>query len=175
MRLNKKVAVVAGGGDRGDGAAHPSSRVREADARVPLRHRGARRPPVPCVGDRDTQCRHDGERRHTGLHAPLPSELSGGEQQRVAIAGALVSEPALVLADEPTGNLDSHTTVEVMALFQQLNDQGITMVVVTHEPDVAAYATRIVEMGDGQILRDRPVASRHRAARDLEESNRSAA
>ena len=87
----------------------------------------------------------------------LPSELSGGQQQRVAIARALVAEPALVLADEPTGNLDSHTTIEVMALFQQLNDQGITIVVVTHEPDVAAYATRIVEMRDGQIVRDQPV------------------
>jgi putative ABC transport system ATP-binding protein len=105
----------------------------------------------------------------------LPSELSGGQQQRVAIARALVSEPALVLADEPTGNLDSHTTIEVMALFQQLNRQGITMVVVTHEPDVAAYATRIVEMRDGQILRDEAVTGRHDAARDLEERDRSAA
>ena len=105
----------------------------------------------------------------------LPSELSGGQQQRVAIARALVSEPALVLADEPTGNLDSHTTIEVMALFQQLNQQGITIVVVTHEPDVAVYATRIVEMRDGRILRDQPVASRHSAARDLEERDRSAA
>jgi putative ABC transport system ATP-binding protein len=98
----------------------------------------------------------------------LPNELSGGQQQRVAIARALVSEPALVLADEPTGNLDSHTTVEVMALFQQLNEQGITMVVVTHEPDVAVYATRIVQMRDGQILHDDPVTNRHSAARDLE-------
>ena len=98
----------------------------------------------------------------------LPNELSGGQQQRVAIARALVSEPALVLADEPTGNLDSRTTIEVMALFQQLNQQGITIVVVTHEPDVAAYATRIVEMRDGRILRDEPVTNRHDAATDLE-------
>ncbi len=105
----------------------------------------------------------------------LPSELSGGQQQRVAIARALVSEPALVLADEPTGNLDSHTTIEVMALFQQLNHQGITIVVVTHEPDVALYATRVVEMRDGEILSDRPVTGRHSAAGDLEERDRSAA
>ena len=104
-----------------------------------------------------------------------PSELSGGQQQRVAIARALVTEPALVLADEPTGNLDSRTSVEVMALFQQLNAQGTTIVVVTHEPDIAAYATRIVRMRDGRILSDEPVADRHDAARDLEELDRSAA
>ena len=104
-----------------------------------------------------------------------PSELSGGQQQRVAIARALVTEPALVLADEPTGNLDSRTSIEVMALFQQLNAQGITIVVVTHEPDIAAYATRIVRMRDGRILRDEPVTDRHDAARDLEELDRSAA
>ena len=104
-----------------------------------------------------------------------PSELSGGQQQRVAIARALVTEPALVLADEPTGNLDSRTSVEVMALFQQLNAQGTTIVVVTHEPDIAAYATRIVRMRDGRILSDELVADRHDAARDLEELDRSAA
>jgi putative ABC transport system ATP-binding protein len=97
----------------------------------------------------------------------LPSELSGGQQQRVAIARALVTEPALVLADEPTGNLDSRTTIEVMALFQELNEQGITIVVVTHEADVAVFATRIVEVRDGQIVRDEPVKDRHSAARDL--------
>ncbi len=105
----------------------------------------------------------------------LPNELSGGQQQRVAIARALVAEPALVLADEPTGNLDSHTTMEVVALFQHLNRQGITIVVVTHEPDVAVYATRIVAMRDGQILSDQPVTNRRSAARDLEERDRSAA
>jgi len=96
-----------------------------------------------------------------------PSELSGGQQQRVAIARALVTSPTLLLADEPTGNLDSHTTVEVMALFQELNDQGITIVLVTHEPDVAQYAKRIVEVKDGHIRRDHPVLNRRRAADDL--------
>jgi putative ABC transport system ATP-binding protein len=105
----------------------------------------------------------------------LPSELSGGQQQRVAIARALVTEPALVLADEPTGNLDSRTTIEVMALFQQLNDQGITIVLVTHEPDVAAYATRIIEVRDGEIVRDQPVANRRNAQQDLQERDKRAA
>jgi putative ABC transport system ATP-binding protein len=96
-----------------------------------------------------------------------PSELSGGQQQRVAIARALVTDPALVLADEPTGNLDTRTTVEVMALFQELNDQGITIVLVTHEPEVAVYAKRIVEVRDGRIVRDEPVKNRRAAAGDL--------
>ena len=98
-----------------------------------------------------------------------PSELSGGQQQRVAIARALVTEPALVLADEPTGNLDSRTTIEVMALFQELNEQGITIVLVTHEPEVAVYAKRIVEVRDGRIVRDEPVRNGRKAAHDLVE------
>ena len=105
----------------------------------------------------------------------VPSELSGGQQQRVAIARALVTEPALVLADEPTGNLDSRTSMEVMALFQALNEQGITILVVTHEQDIAAYATRIVLMRDGQVLSDQPVANRRNAVQDLLERDRTAA
>ena len=96
-----------------------------------------------------------------------PSELSGGQQQRVAIARALVTEPTLLLADEPTGNLDSRTSVEIMALFQELNDQGITVLLVTHEPDIAQYARRIVEVRDGRIIRDEPVTDRRIAADDL--------
>ena len=98
-----------------------------------------------------------------------PSELSGGQQQRVAIARALVTEPALLLADEPTGNLDSRTTIDVMALFQELHAQGMTIVLVTHEPEVAQYATRIVEVRDGRIKRDVPVAAPRHAAQDLAE------
>jgi putative ABC transport system ATP-binding protein len=90
----------------------------------------------------------------------LPNQLSGGQQQRVAIARALVNEPAVLLADEPTGNLDSRTSIEVMGVFQKLNDAGITIIMVTHELDIAAYTRRNVVMRDGQIISDKPVERR---------------
>jgi putative ABC transport system ATP-binding protein len=93
-----------------------------------------------------------------------PGELSGGQQQRVAIARALVTSPALLLADEPTGNLDSRTSIEVMALFQALNDEGVTVLLVTHEHDIAEYAKRIIELRDGLIIRDEAVMTRRIAA-----------
>jgi len=94
-----------------------------------------------------------------------PSQLSGGQQQRVAIARALVNDPAVLLADEPTGNLDTRTSVEILVLLQQLNRQGITIVLVTHEPDIAAYASRVLTFRDGLLLRDKPVDAPRDAAR----------
>jgi putative ABC transport system ATP-binding protein len=96
-----------------------------------------------------------------------PSRLSGGQQQRVAIARALVNQPAIVLADEPTGNLDSRTSVEVMAVFQELNARGHTIILVTHESDVAHYTRRIIELRDGRILRDQVLDRYRDAASDL--------
>ncbi len=99
-----------------------------------------------------------------GLGARLdhhPSQLSGGQQQRVAVARALVTNPALILADEPTGNLDSQVSAEVMSLFQRLNLRGLTVVLVTHESDIAAYAKRVVRMRDGHVMHDsQPDAAR---------------
>lgn len=98
----------------------------------------------------------------------MPNQLSGGQQQRVAIARALVTEPSIVLADEPTGNLDSRSGVEVMAFLQDLNDSGITIVLVTHDAHVADHAQRVVEIKDGRIISDRPVAGRIDARVELE-------
>jgi len=89
-----------------------------------------------------------------------PNELSGGQQQRVAIARALVTNPVLLLADEPTGNLDSKTSQEVISLFQALNNEGVTILLVTHEPEIAEYARRTIELRDGKIIRDEPVMQR---------------
>jgi putative ABC transport system ATP-binding protein len=94
----------------------------------------------------------------------FPSQLSGGQQQRVAIARALVNRPSILLADEPTGNLDSRTSVEIMDVFQALNDQGLTIVLVTHEPDISRFARRTLLFRDGKIRRDEVVADRPRAA-----------
>ena len=93
-----------------------------------------------------------------------PAKLSGGQQQRVAIARALVTEPLMLLADEPTGALDTATSEDIMGIFQRLNDDGITVVVVTHEPDVAEYATRRILFRDGRVIEDAPVTNRRRAS-----------
>ncbi len=103
--------------------------------------------------------------RRQGNHHP--SQLSGGQQQRVAIARALVNNPSILLADEPTGNLDSHTSVEIMEVFQKLNDDGLTIVLVTHEPDVAQFAKRSIYFRDGKIRRDEFTKNRPLAAEIL--------
>jgi putative ABC transport system ATP-binding protein len=97
----------------------------------------------------------------------MPNQLSGGQQQRVAIARALVNDPSIILADEPTGNLDSRTSVEVMEIFQQLNDRGITILLVTHESDIAEYAKRNVVFSDGRVKKDFAVANRRQANEQL--------
>jgi putative ABC transport system ATP-binding protein len=96
-----------------------------------------------------------------------PNQLSGGQQQRLAIARALVNRPELVLADEPTGNLDTRTSIEIMGLFQELNDTGITLVMVTHELDIAAYCKRIVVMRDGQVISDTQNENRRVARQEI--------
>jgi len=100
-----------------------------------------------------------------GREGHYPSQLSGGQQQRVAIARALVTNPAILLADEPTGNLDSRTSVEIMGIFQELNDDGKTVVLITHEPDIAQHAKRVVHVRDGKIEKDERV-QQHRIARE---------
>ena len=115
--------------------------------------------------------RHDHQRglealRRVGLEDRahhVPSQLSGGEQQRVAIARSLINDPELLMADEPTGNLDTRTGETIMAILETLNDSGMTVVMVTHEDDIAHHATRIVRLRDGQLLSDEPVTDRLRA------------
>ena len=97
----------------------------------------------------------------------FPSQLSGGQQQRVAIARSLVNQPALLLADEPTGNLDTQTSIEIMGVFQKLNDQGITIIMVTHELDIAHYTKRTIVMRDGLVVSDTPVTNRLSAEKEL--------
>lgn len=97
----------------------------------------------------------------------FPSQMSGGQQQRVAVARALVNKPSILLADEPTGNLDSRTSVEIMEVFQDLNDRGLTLVMVTHEHDIAEFAKRVIVFRDGKIRKDSPVENRPRAAEVL--------
>jgi putative ABC transport system ATP-binding protein len=99
-----------------------------------------------------------------------PSQLSGGQQQRVAIARALINDPEVLLADEPTGNLDSRTSIEIMGIFQELNDRGITIVMVTHEPDIASFTRRNVVMRDGLVRSDRFVADHLVASAELEKA-----
>src|SRR5580704_11032683 len=117
------------------------------------------------------------ERRERAIHAleavkladrhdHTPSQLSGGQQQRVAIARALVNEPVMILADEATGNLDSRTSYEIMALMQELNSQGKTIVFVTHEPDIASFSSRTVMLKDGKVVKD-SINENRRSAKDL--------
>jgi putative ABC transport system ATP-binding protein len=96
----------------------------------------------------------------SGWETHTPAQLSGGQQQRVAIARALINEPAILLADEPTGNLDTKTSEQVMEIFQRLNDEGISVVLITHEMDIAEHAKRIVMLRDGEIVTDHAVANR---------------
>ena len=110
--------------------------------------------------------------KEVGLHERMdhfPSQLSGGQQQRVAIARAMVNDPAFILADEPTGNLDTGMTLEIMSLFQQLNDKGKTVIMVTHEPELAAYTKRIITLRDGLLVSDKKVENRRNALNDLEQ------
>jgi len=97
----------------------------------------------------------------------VPNQLSGGQQQRVAIARALVNKPFILLADEPTGNLDSKTSMDIFSLFQQLNNDGLTIVIVTHERDFASYAKRILEMRDGILHKDILIKNPRNAVEDL--------
>jgi putative ABC transport system ATP-binding protein len=124
--------------------------------------------PLAYAGLRGAERRRRAERalRSVGMGHRLahqPAELSGGQQQRVAVARALVTNPALILADEPTGNLDSHSTEDVLAIFARLNEEGRTVVLITHEPDVADQAKRVVRLSDGEVVEDRRTLGVHDA------------
>ncbi len=124
--------------------------------------------PLAYAGLRGAQRRRRAERalRSVGMAHRMhhqPSELSGGQQQRVAVARAIVTNPALILADEPTGNLDSHSTEEVLRIFARLNEEGRTVVLITHEPDVAEQAKRVIRLSDGRIVEDRRSSGVHDA------------
>ncbi|MFA3783959.1 ABC transporter ATP-binding protein [Melioribacteraceae bacterium 4301-Me] len=131
---------------------------------------------LPLMYDRINKIKNPAERAMEALERVglkdrmhhMPNQLSGGQQQRVAIARALVNSPSIILADEPTGNLDSKTSVEVFSVFQKLNDEGITIILVTHERDFANFAKRIVELRDGKIIRDFVVNKRLNAQEELE-------
>jgi len=123
------------------------------------------------VGSRERRRRAAEALERVGLGDRLghtSAQLSGGQQQRVAIARALVNRPALLLADEPTGNLDSHTSIEVMSIFQELNEQGLTVLLVTHEADIAEHAKRVVTFKDGLVLSDVPLGRRRLAREALQ-------
>ncbi len=102
-----------------------------------------------------------------GRENSYPNQLSGGQQQRVAIARALINNPAIILADEPTGNLDTRTSIEVMEMFQSLNESGITIVLITHENDIATYAKRNITFRDGKIVKDEAVSNPRQAKTEL--------
>jgi putative ABC transport system ATP-binding protein len=135
----------------------------QANVELPLVYAGA------SAGERSRRARESLESVGLGDRlGHMPNQLSGGQQQRVAIARALVTEPSIVLADEPTGNLDSRSGIEVMAFLQQLNRQGITIVLVTHDERVASHAERIVRLSDGLILSDDRTSDRIDASRELQ-------
>jgi putative ABC transport system ATP-binding protein len=149
---------------RTGGSAQPQARLRLPAFQPARAHLGpGQRRAAPALQRHAAGERKRAERRlaQVGLAERMdhhPAQLSGGQQQRVAIARALVNDPQLVLADEPTGALDSRTSVEIMALLQQLNREGITIVLVTHEHDVANFAGRIISFRDGRVIQDTPNA-----------------
>jgi putative ABC transport system ATP-binding protein len=130
-----------------------------ANVELPLAYAG--------LGRRERRARATAALAAVGMEDRLhhrPSELSGGQQQRAAVARAIVTDPAIVLADEPTGNLDSRSTEEILGVFARLNAEGRTVVLITHESDVAARARRVVRLGDGRVLSDEATDARERAA-----------